>query len=40
MTPITNYNVVGAETELSYKERCTKCDYTMAKYLNIMEQEL
>jgi hypothetical protein len=31
---------VGAGTDLSYKERLTKRDYRMAKYLNTMEPEL
>jgi hypothetical protein len=31
---------VGAGTDLSYKDRLTKRDYRMAKYLNTMEPEL
>ena len=39
MTPNAN-DTVAAGTDLSYKERQTKRDYRMAKYLNTMEPEL
>jgi len=34
------HGIVGAGTDLSYKERLIKRDYRMAKYLNTMEPEL
>lgn len=40
MVPKADGTTTGAGTDLSYKDRQTKRDYRMAKYLNTMEPEL